>query len=90
MDTYFNNRDKYSPLTVSNIAHLRAYDSDFNNNQTSFDIINNSMGFESFQKLVETAKANLGSTDYTRNGYFSAEGQASKGLALLKTLQQDD
>lgn len=90
LDTYFNNRDKYSPLTVSNIAHLRAYDSDFNNNQTSFDIINNSMGFESFQKLVETAKANLGSTDYTRNGYFSAEGQASKGLALLKTLQQDD
>lgn len=90
LDTYFNNRDKYSPLTVSNIAHLRAYDSDFNNNQTSFDIINNSIGFESFQKLVETAKANLGSTDYTRNGYFSAEGQASKGLALLKTLQQDD
>lgn len=90
LDTYFDNRDKYSPLTVSNIAHLRAYDSDFNNNQTSFDIINNSMGFESFQKLVETAKANLGSTDYTRNGYFSAEGQASKGLALLKTLQQDD
>lgn len=90
LDTYFNNRDKYSLLTVSNIAHLRAYDSDFNNNQASFDIINNSMGFESFQKLVETAKANLGSTDYTRNGYFSAEGQASKGLALLKTLQQDD
>lgn len=90
LDTYFNNRDKYSLLTVSNIAHLRAYDSDFNNNQTSFDIINNSMGFESFQKLVETAKANLGSADYTRNGYFSAEGQASKGLALLKTLQQDD
>ncbi len=90
LETYFNNKEKYSPLTVSNIAHLRAYDSDFNNNQTSFDIINNSMGFESFQKLVETAKANLGSTGYTRNGYFSAEGQASKGLALLKTLQQDD
>lgn len=90
LDTYFNNKEKYSPLTVSNIAHLRAYDSDFNNNQTSFDIINNSIGFESFQKLVETAKANLGSTNYTRNGYFSAEGQASKGLDLLKTLQQND
>lgn len=90
LDTYFNDKEKYSPLTVSNIAHLRAYDSDFNNNQTSFDIINNSVGFESFQKLVETAKANLGSTNYTRNGYFSAEGQASKGLDLLKTLQQND
>lgn len=89
LETYFSNKDKYSPLTVSNIAHLRAYDSDFNNNQTSFDIINNSMGFESFQKLVETAKANLGTTEYTRNGYFSAEGQASKGLQLIQKLQQE-
>lgn len=90
LETYFNNREKYSPLTVSNIAHLRAYDDSFNNNQTAFDIINNSMGFESFQKLVETAKANLGTSEYSRNGYFSAEGQASKGLALLRTLQQND
>lgn len=90
LDTYFNNRDKYSPLTVSNVAYLRRNDPSFNNDQKSFDIINNSMGFESFQKLVETAKANLGTTEYTRNGYFSAEGQASKGLALLKTLQQND
>ena len=89
LETYFSNKDKYSPLTVSNIAHLRAYDSDFNNNQTSFDIINNSMGFESFQKLVETTKANLGTTEYTRNGYFSAEGQASKGLQLIQKLQQE-
>lgn len=90
LETYFSNREKYSPLTVSNIAHLRAYDESFNNNQTAFDIINNSMGFESFQKLVETAKANLGNSEYSRNGYFSAEGQASKGLALLRTLQQND
>lgn len=90
LETYFNNREKYSPLTVSNIAHLRAYDESFNNNQTAFDIINNSMGFESFQKLIETAKANLGTSEYSRNGYFSAEGQASKGLALLRTLQQND
>lgn len=90
LETYFNNREKYSPLTVSNVAHLRAYDESFNNNQTAFDIINNSMGFESFQKLVETAKANLGTSEYSRNGYFSAEGQASKGLALLRTLRQND
>lgn len=90
LETYFNNREKYSPLTVSNIAHLRAYDESFNNNQAAFDIINNSMGFESFQKLVETAKANLGTSEYSRNGYFSAEGQASKGLQLLRTLQQND
>lgn len=90
LETYFNNKDKYSPLTVSNIAHLRAHDDSFNNNQTSFDIINNSMGFEAFQKLVESAKISLGTTEHTRNGYFSAEGQASKGLALLKTLQEND
>ena len=90
LETYFNNKEKYSPLTVSNVAHLRAYDQDFNNNQTSFDIINNSMGFEAFQKLIDSAKINLGSSEYSRNGYFSAEGQASKGLELLRSLQQND
>lgn len=89
LETYFSNKDRYSPLTVSNIAHLRAYDTDFNNNQTSFDIINNSMGFEAFQKLVDTAKVKLGTTEYVRSGYFSAEGQASKGLQLIQRLKQE-
>lgn len=89
LETYFNNREKYSPLTVSNIAHLRAYDADFSDNQSSFDIINNSMGFEAFQKLIDSAKANLGSSEHTRTGYFSEEGQASKGLQLIQKLQQE-
>lgn len=90
LETYFNNKDKYTLLTVSNVAYLRAQDKSFNYNQEAFNVITSSMGFESFQKLVETAKANLGSSEYSKGGYFSAEGQASKGLELLRTLQQDD
>lgn len=90
LDTYLNNSGEYQPLTVSNLARLRAYQPQLANNQSIFDIINNSMGFEAFQALVDKAKQSLGSFEMTRNGMFTAEGQASKGLALLNTLRQDD
>lgn len=90
LDTYLNNNGEYQPLTVSNLARLRAYQPQLANNQSIFDIINNSMGFEAFQALVDKAKQSLGSFEMTRNGMFTAEGQASKGLALLNTLRQDD
>lgn len=90
LNEYFSNNGQYQPLTVSNLAKLRAYTPQLANNQSIFDIINNSMGFESFQSLVDQAKKMLGSSENIKNGYFSAEGQASKGLALLNTLRQDD
>lgn len=90
LDTYLKNDGQYQPLTVSNLARMRAYTPQLANNQSIFDIINNSMGFESFQELVSKAKQALGSSEVTRNGYFTNEGQASKGLALLNTLKAED
>lgn len=90
LDNYFQNRDHYTPLTVSNLANLRAYSPEFAYNPEVFNIINNSVGFESFQSLIKQAAQALGNTEYTRNGMFSAEGDASKGLALLQTLRNDD
>lgn len=90
LNTYFKNRDRYSVLSVSNVAYYRQYSPDFINNQSAFDIISNSMGFEAFQKILTQAKQTIGTSDITRNGYFSAEGDASKGLELLKQLQEDD
>lgn len=90
LDNYFQNRDHYTPLTVSNLANLRAYSPEFAYNPEVFNIINNSVGFESFQSLIKQAAQTLGNTEYTRNGMFSAEGDASKGLALLQTLRNDD
>ena len=90
LDNYFQNRDKYNLLTVSNLANLRAYSPELAYNPEVFNIINNSVGFESFQALIKQAAQTLGGTEYTRNGMFSAEGNASKGLALLQTLREDD
>ena len=90
LSNYFENKDQYAPLTVSNLANLRAYSPELAYNPEVFNIINNSVGFESFQALIKQAAQTLGSTEYTRNGMFSAEGNASKGLALLQTLREDD
>ena len=90
LSNYFENKDQYAPLTVSNLANLRAYSPELAYNPEVFNIINNSVGFESFQALIKQAVQTLGSTEYTRNGMFSAEGNASKGLALLQTLREDD
>lgn len=90
LSNYFENKDQYAPLTVSNLANLRAYSPELAYNTEVFNIINNSVGFESFQALMKQAAQTLGSTEYTRNGMFSAEGSASKGLALLYTLREDD
>lgn len=90
LNDYFSNEDQYKPLTVSNLANLRAYSPSLAYNPEVFNIINNSVGFESFQTLIKRAAQTLGSTEYTRNGMFSAEGNASKGLALLQTLKEDD
>ena len=90
LDNYFQNKDRYNLLTVSNLANLRAYSPELAYNPEVFNIINNSVGFESFQALIKQAAQTLGSTEYTRNGMFSAEGNASKGWALLQTLREDD
>ena len=90
LSNYFENQDQYAPLTVSNLANLRAYSPELAYNPEVFNIINNSVGFESFQALIKQAAQTLGSAEYTRNGMFSAEGNASKGLALLQTLRKDD
>ena len=90
LDDYLKNSDDYSIMSVTNLAHQRAYDPRFAGNQSAIDIINNSMGFEAFQKLLSQAKQSLGTSEVTRNGYFTNEGEASKGLKLLQTLSQND
>ena len=90
LDNYFQNRDRYNLLTVSNLANLRAYSPELAYNPEVFNIITNSMGFESFQELIGKAVQSLGSTETSRNGMFSVEGKASQGLALLQTLREDD
>lgn len=90
LDNYFQNKDKYHLLSVSNLANLRAFHPGLAYKQEIFSVINNSVGFELFQSLIKQASETLGTTEYTRNGLFSVEGQAAKGLELLQNLSKDD
>lgn len=62
LDTYKQNQQDYRVLTVADLASLRKYSSDMTGNQSVLDIIDNSMGFESFQNLLKQAIVNLGTT----------------------------
>ena len=91
LNDFINNKDQYETvLTVSNLLNLRAFSPSFINDFSVFDTVNNSIGYQSFQKLVKEAVSTLGSTQVSREGIFSNEGQASKGLALLQTLKEQD
>lgn len=91
LNDFINNKDQYETvLTVSNLLNLRAFSPSFINDFSVFDTVNNSIGYQSFQKLVKEAVHTLGSTQVSREGIFSNEGQASKGLALLQTLKEQD
>lgn len=92
LSEYNNNKELYSDrlLTVSNLANMRKYDPSLVKDQSIFEIIENSMGYESFQDLLSKSVQSLGSSELSSNGMFSAEGQASKGLALLQSLREDD
>ena len=92
LETYFQNPEKYAGkvMTVSNLAYYRQYDPSLVNNQSTFDVINNSMGFESFQKLIDQAKMSLGSSEYKASGMFQYDAKALQGLKVLQSLQEND
>ena len=88
---FMKNRDQYGEVfTVSNLLNMRAYSQGFVNDFSIFDIANNSVGYQSFQKLVKDAINTLGSTQISRQGISGNEEQAYKGLALLDNLKESD
>lgn len=84
LEQYQSNPEEYKLLTNSNLAWLRKYSPSmaFSGSDEAFEIINNGVGFESFQKLLDQAKSTLGSYKYEEQGIIGKEA-----LAGLKTLQ---
>ena len=89
LEQYQQNRDAYQLLTNSNVAWLRKYSPKeaFARNDNSFEIINNGMGYESFQKLLDQAKSSLGSYKYEEQGVAGKE--ALNGLRSLQGLTKE-
>lgn len=84
LEQYQQDPEQYSLLTNSNLAWLRKYSprAAFSQSDEAFEIISNGVGFESFQKLLDTAKTNLGNYKYQETGVIEKEA-----LAGLKALQ---
>ena len=88
LQQYQSNPDQYNLLTNSNLAWLRKYSPKmaFSKNDNAFEIINNGMGYEAFQKLLDQAKVSLGSYKYEEQGIAGKE--ALLGLRALQNLSK--
>lgn len=88
LQQYQSNPDQYNLLTNSNLAWLRKYSPKmaFSKNDNAFEIINNGMGYEAFQKLLDQTKVSLGSYKYEEQGIAGKE--ALLGLKALQNLSK--
>jgi hypothetical protein len=52
---FMDNQEAYKDklLSVSNLAYLRSYSPSYVYNQSIFDVINNSVGYEAFQTIID-------------------------------------
>ncbi len=84
VEQYYSNPEQYNLLTNSNLAWLRKYSPNmaFQQSDSAFEIINNGMGYESFQALLDKSKTALGNYKYEETGVVGKEA-----LLGLKTLQ---
>lgn len=88
LETYHQNKDMYKVLSVSNLANLREYDPQLANKNFVFDIINNSIGYEEFQSLLDQAKLILGSNSYSETNII--DKNALQGLKYLQNKSSKD
>lgn len=86
---YFSNQGNYSLLSTSNLANMRAYDMRLVGDQHIFDVIENSMGYEAFQKLLDQAKIQLGHTTSSESVLYRNQNQALQGLESFEGMSEE-
>lgn len=82
------NRNKYVPLTNSNLLAMRAQSADQTFDNTMLAVVENGIGLESVHKLIKDYIANLGTDELSYGGYSKTEKQAIKeGIEYIKQAQ---
>lgn len=71
-------------LTNSNLLYMRAHDKTFANNNGLFEVVQNGIGYEAINKMINDTISSLGNFESGREGYQSAT--ARKGIRLLQEL----
>mgnify|MGYP007092390641 CR=1 FL=1 len=80
---YSENRDSYKVMTNGDLAHLRATNTALAFSPETFKVLNNGIGQEEIQKLVNNTIQNIGKTATSSSGYLQ-----SKGDTLINGLNQ--
>lgn len=89
-EQYFKNQNSYNILTTSNLANMRAYDMQTAGDQHIFDVIENSMGYEAFQKLLDQAKIQLGNSRISESVSYGSKTVAAAGLSELEEMSDEE
>lgn len=84
LDEYMGNQNNYHLLTNSNLAWLR---NNYTQDNSIIDVIDSSIGVNSFMELLDKAKSKLGSQKYSETGLM--DEQALLGLQYIKDLPDD-
>lgn len=82
--------ENYIPLTLSQVAKLRANSPDLSYDTEILSIMENGMSHTVFNKLLDQAKTTINSTSQTNNTIFDASNPAYQGLQTFQAMSDSD
>lgn len=84
---FFQNQNKYTALTNSNLLYERAHNMNYAQNDTITSIVSQGTSLTEIQKIIKDLSDNLGSTEISNTSYIQKnQGQFAKGIAVLKQI----
>lgn len=82
-------KSRYQVLTNSNLLAMRAQSTDQTFDNTYLGVVENGIGLETVHKLIKDSVANLGTDEYSMDGYSKREKKGvTEGLQYLQYAQQ--
>lgn len=85
-EDYLNNRDKYLAYTNQDLLQIRAEDPDYAYKNGLFNAVNNGIGLEVVDKLVQQYMIELGENSRTNEGYVQTkDGKVIQGLEYIQS-----
>lgn len=85
-ETYVKNKDKYSPLTNSNLLYLRSHSSAYIGRNDVFQTVENGIGLENISKMIQE-RIQLGGKQTTSSDSFLNQGDITSARAATKEEQ---
>lgn len=85
---YLQNKDRFDPLTNSNILYMRKYLPSYAGNDKIFEIVENGIGMEHVVSIINDTMKQLGQSKTTQAySIYKQNDQVVKGIEVLKSLK---